>query len=227
MGQHHSRHGVDPQGPGESCYGITFPLLTRSDGQKFGKSEKGAVWLSAEKLSPYEFYQYLVRVADADVIRLMRMLTFIDTEEIERYEQMMRQPDYVPNTSQKRLAEEVTRIVHGEEKLQVALKVTEGAAPGQETHLDAEVLESIAADMPSIVLKRGEVVGSKLIDLLVLAGLQPSKGEARRLVRNGGVYLNNQKITDENASIAAEQLIDGRLLLLAAGKKNKTLVRIH
>jgi tyrosyl-tRNA synthetase len=210
---------------GESCHGVTFPLLTRSDGQKFGKSEKGAIWLSAEKLSPYEFYQYLVRVTDADVIRLMRMLTFVDIEEIERYEQMMKSTDYIPNTVQKRLAEEVTRIVHGEEKLQVALKVTQGASPGSDTSLDTEMLESIAADMPSLELKRDEVVGSKLIDLLVRTGLQESKGEARRLVKNGGVYVNNLKITDENVIITSEQLIENRMLLLAAGKKNKMLVR--
>ena len=111
---------------GQSAFGITFPLLTRSDGQKFGKSEKGAIWLSPEKCSPYEFYQYFVRVTDADVIKLMRLLTFMPLEVIRDYEQMMKNADYVPNTAQKRLAEEITRIVHGEEGLNTALRVTEG-----------------------------------------------------------------------------------------------------
>lgn len=212
---------------GDSVFGITFPLLTRSDGQKFGKSEKGAIWLSSEKLSPYEFYQYLFRVSDADVIMLMRMLTFMEMSEIRRYETMMKEPNYVPNTAQKRLAEEVTRIVHGEDKLQVALKVTEGAAPGSSTELNADVLESIAGDMPSFDLARNDVLDTKLVDLMVRVGLQSSKGEARKLIRNGGFYLNNAKIQDENIQVTSDHFIDGRLMLLAAGKKNKVLIRLE
>lgn len=212
---------------GKTAYGVTFPLLTRSDGQKFGKSEKGAIWLSPEKVSPYEFYQYLVRVADADVIKLMRLLTFMEMQEIRQYEAMMQRADYSPNTAQKRLAEEVTKIVHGEEGLKTALRVTKGAAPGSETTLDAELLESIAHDMPSHILPLQEVVGQKVIDLMVKIGLQTSKSEARRSVRNGGIYLNNEKFSDENADIMQKDLIDGRLLLLASGKKNKMLIRIE
>lgn len=211
---------------GKAAYGITFPLLTRSDGQKFGKSEKGAIWLSPEKLSSYEFYQYLVRVEDADVIKLMRMLTFMEMEEIRRYEMQMREANYVPRTAQKRLAEEVTRLVHGSDGLQTAIRVTEGIAPGSETNLDAEMLESLAADMPSCKLPLDKIVNAKLIDLLVEIGLQGSKGDARRLIRNGGVYINNKKIEDENCVIDDRLLIDKRLLLVAAGKKNKMLVRI-
>lgn len=211
---------------GQSAFGITFPLLTRSDGQKFGKSEKGAIWLSSEKLSPYEFYQYLYRFSDADVITLMKMLTFMDMSEIRRYEEMMKNSDYVPNTAQKKLAEEVTRLVHGEEKLQVALKVTQGAAPGSTTELNAEILESLSKDMPSYSLKAQELIDQKLVDVMAVLGLQPSKGEAKRLIRNGGVSINNNKISDENAQISKDQLIDGRLLLLALGKKNKVLIRV-
>jgi tyrosyl-tRNA synthetase len=211
---------------GKAAYGVTFPLLTRSDGQKFGKSEKGAIWLSSERLSPYEFYQYLFRVADEDVIRLMRLLTFMDMSEIRQYEKMMLQPDYVANTAQKKLAEEVTKIVHGEEGLQTALRVTLGASPGSKTVLDLQTLENIAADMPSSALKPEEVIGQKMVDVIVKVGLQPSKGEARRLVRNGGVYMNNAKILDENCVLSQENLIEGRFLLLAVGKKNKLLIRL-
>lgn len=211
---------------GQSGYGLTMPLLTRSDGQKFGKSEKGAIWLSADKCSPYDFYQYLVRMPDADVIKLMRLLTFMEMSEIRKYESMMQNADYVPNTAQKRLAEEVTRIVHGQAGLEIALRVTQGAAPGSETALDASMLESIAKDMASSSLTVDEVVGQKILDVMVKVGLQPSKGEARRLIKNGGVYLNNEKVVDENGSISQKDLIEGRLLLLAAGKKNKVLIRI-
>lgn len=212
---------------GTPAYGITLPLLTRSDGQKFGKSEKGAIWLSPEKLSSYEFYQYLIRIADEDVIKLMRMLTFMDMKEIHYYEAIMKTDSYVPRTAQKRLAEEVTRLVHGESGLSTAIKVTEAAAPGAKTLLDATSLESIASDMPNSTLSIHKVVNHKIIDLLVNVGLQPSKSEARRLIKNGGLYINNEKIEDENLEIRETHLIAGRLILLAAGKKNKLLIRIE
>lgn len=211
---------------GEPAHGITFPLLTRSDGQKFGKSEKGAIWLSSERLSPYEFYQYLIRVADTDVIQLMRMLTFMEMEEIRHYEKMMQKSDYVPNTAQKKLAEEITRIVHGEEAMQTAVRVTLGLAPGASTELNAEMLESLAGDMPSHTLDSSDILDAKVVDLIVKVALQPSKGEARRLIKNGGVSINNQKIEDENATITNKHLIENRMLLLAVGKKNKVLIRL-
>jgi tyrosyl-tRNA synthetase len=212
---------------GKNAHGITFPLLTRSDGQKFGKSEKGAIWLSPDRLSPYEFYQYLVRVSDADVIALMRLLTFMEMSEVRHFEQLMKSSEYAPNTTQKRLAEEVTRIVHGEEGLQTALRVTAGVTPGAETALDAQVLETLAGDMPNYKLKIGDVVNVKVIDLIVNIGLQASKGDARRLMRNGGVYVNNEQIQDESYVLVQNHLIDGRLLLLAVGKKNKVLIRLE
>lgn len=212
---------------GKGVFGLTFPLLTKSDGQKFGKSEKGAIWLSPEKLSAYEFYQYLIRVEDADVIKLMRMLTFMEMDEIRRYEKMMQETDYVPRTAQKRLAEEITRYIHGEEGLKTAIQVTEGVAPGSDTKLDADILETLSKDMPNHELPSEQVLNKKLIDLLVELGLQPSKGEARRLVRNGGVYINNEKITDENCTIDSTHLIANRLILLATGKKNKILIRLR
>jgi tyrosyl-tRNA synthetase len=124
------------------------------------------------------------------------------------------------------LAEEVTRIVHGEEGLQKALRATEAAAPGSNTILNAESLESIAGDMPSKELPLSEVVDNKVLDVLVKVGLQPSKGDARKLIRNGGVSINNEKVVDENAILTRDFLIDGRLVLLAVGKKNKLLIRI-
>ena len=118
----------------------------RSDGKKFGKSEEGAIWLSAEKLSPYAFYQYFMRVPDADVIKLLRILTFIEGEEIASLEKEMESSNYVPNTMQRRLAEELTRFVHGEEGLARARRVTESAAPGKETVLDPSALREIAKE---------------------------------------------------------------------------------
>jgi len=211
---------------GESAYGLTFPLLLRSDGKKFGKSEKGSIWLSAEKLSPYEFYQYLVRVPDADVITLLKMLTFLEMDDIRDLEKQMTASGYEPNTVQKRLAEEVTRIIHGEEGVAIAKKVTEAAAPGQNAALDGTTLETLARDMPSHTLPVGEAVGKKIVDVMAAIGISPSRGEAKRLLKNGGVYLNNVKVEDENAQLETKDLIEGRLVLLAAGKKNKVLLRL-
>lgn len=171
---------------GGKGYGVTFPLLTRSDGQKFGKSESGAIWLSPEKLSPYGFYQYLIGVSDADVLRLMKMITFVNLDEIEAYAERMQQPDYIPNTAQRRLAEEVTRIVHGEEGLTIALRATEGMAPGASTELNAAKLEALSSDIPTLFVHPDRIVGAKVVDFLVELSLLPSKAEVRRLVQNGG-----------------------------------------
>lgn len=209
---------------GASAYGLTFPLLVRSDGKKFGKSEEGAIWLNSEKLSPYDFYQYLYRMPDADVIKLLRMLTFIDMEEIREIEQEMTKKDYTPNAAQKRLAEEVTRLIHGEKGLQDALRVTSAASPGAKTSLDAETLKILAKEALSKTLATTEVVGTKIVDLLVKTDLASSKGEARRLIAGGGVYINNEKVDNESFMIESSQLLQGNFLLIGIGKKKKMII---
>jgi tyrosyl-tRNA synthetase len=211
----------------EGAIGLTFPLLLQSDGRKFGKSEGGAVWLSEKLLSPYKFYQYLFSVPDADVITFLKRLTFLDVREIAEIEEGMRQPGYRPNTAQRRLAEEVTRFVHGEEGLAQALTATQGLAPGAATKLDIAALEAIAADIPSVSLPLEKVEGQGIVDVFVSAGLFPSKGAVRRQIKNGGAYLNNEKVDDEGMVVASKDVLDGRMLLLASGKKNKMLVRIE
>lgn len=210
----------------KTAYGLTFPLLTRSDGKKFGKTEEGTVWLAPDRFSPYKFYQYLVRIPDADIPKMMRLLTFMPIEEIEAYEKRMQESDYVPNTAQRRLAEEVTRLVHGQEGLDAALRVTDAAAPGAEATLDPASLKEAAADMPGISLSREEVIGQKFVDLAVKTGLLPSKSEAVRLIRNGGAYLNNEKIGDPALLVEHAHLVGGQFILLASGKKNKLLITV-
>jgi tyrosyl-tRNA synthetase len=210
----------------ESAYGLTFPLLTRSDGKKFGKTEGGAIWLAADRCSPYDFYQYLYRVADADVIKLMRMLTFMEMDEIRHYEQAMKQSDYVQNSAQKRLAEEITRLIHNEEGLQSALRATGAAAPGHATELNPEVFHQMMKDMPHIKLSKNDVIDRKFVELAVQTGLATSKGEATRLVTGGGAYLNNERVEDPQLKLTQQHLIGGEFLLLAAGKKKKILIHI-
>lgn len=207
---------------GETLYGVTFPLLTRSDGKKFGKTEEGAIWLSADKLSPYQFYQHLIRVSDADVIKLLKMLTFLDLDEIQKIEEGM----HIPNSAQKRLAEEVTRFVHGEEGLEAALKVTDGMAPGSEANLSASVLKELADDMPNATLSFSDVVGSKFVDLALRVGLISSKSEGVKLIKNGGAYLNNERVADAALCISESDLIERMFLVLSSGKKKRFLIKV-
>lgn len=211
----------------KEVYGLTFPLLTRSDGKKFGKSEAGAIWLSKEHLSPYDLYQYLFRIPDQDVIKLLKMLTYLNIEEIKEIEALMALPDYKVNTAQKILAKEVTEMVHGEKELQTALKVTESMRPGAETHLNLDVLKKMSKEIPHVKLKIDEILDKKLIDLLTHANILTSKGEVRRLIQNGGLYLNNTRVEDDQLVIEKSHLIEGECLLLAIGKKRKTVIFVE
>lgn len=167
----------------EGAYGLTFPLLLKSDGSKFGKSESGAIWLAPSALSPYNFYQHLFGTPDSDVIKFLKRLTFLEIKEIEALEASMRQPGYIPNSVQKRLAEEVTRFVHGDQGLAEALKATQALAPGAAAELDSQALEAIAQDVPSCSIEYSSVVGATLVDVTVSTGLLQSKAAARRLIK--------------------------------------------
>lgn len=209
-----------------AAYGLTFPLLLKSDGTKFGKSEDGAVWLSPSMLSPYKFYQYLFSVPDADVVRFLKILTFMDMDEIKQLENEMKGPGYLPNTAQRRLAEEVTRFVHGQDGLDEALKATEALRPGADTKLDWKTIQAISEDVPSCSFPYNQVLDLSLVDLSVSSGLLDSKSAARRLLKQGGLYLNNSRVDNENKRVEPQDIVDGKLLLLSAGKKNKVLVQI-
>ncbi len=208
---------------GKPAFGITFPLLTRSDGKKFGKTESGTIWLSPKKTTPYQFYQYLFNTADTDVLILMKRLTFIPLSEILIWEESMKSSDYKQNSAQKALAAAVTLIVHGEEGLRVALLLTEQLAPGGKTSLDKETLQALAQE--GCYMDVENILGMKIVDLLVLTGLQTSKSDARRLIQNGGIYINNEKMVDESALIKESDLREEEFVLLAIGKKQKRLIR--
>lgn len=205
-------------------FGITFPLMRRSDGKKFGKTEGGAIWLSREKTSPYQFYQYLYNVTDADVITLMKRLTFMPIEDINSWANKMQDLDYKPHSAQEALAVAVTLIVHGEEGLKEARLMTEQLVPGGKTSLDRATLEALGAEGQCFETEK--LVDMPLIDLLVLSGLQSSKSEARRLIKNGGLSLNNEKVVDETLVIGENQLIEKEFLLVSVGKKTKKLIRL-
>jgi len=209
-----------------TVYGLTFPLLVDSEGKKFGKSESGAIWLNADKLSPYDFYQYLYRVSDKDVIKLLKMLTFLDLEEIEKVEKSMHSVDYVPNTAQRILAENVTKFVHSQEGLDLAQKVTTGMYPSSKNIISGDVLKEIAKDMPHSTYKLEDILGKKFIEVAAICGIASSKSEALRLLKGGGAYVNNKKILDENFLFSNEDCIEGKYILIGAGKKKKHLIEL-
>ncbi len=212
---------------GKTVYGATFPLLVRSDGKKFGKSEEGALWLCSEKLAPFDFYQHLLRVKDEEVVFLLRMLTFLEEKELSFYEKAMKSPSYEPNLAQKKLAEELTRFVHGEEGLKSALETTENIRPGKETVLDKQTLLSLSQTAPIQNLKREQVLGRKYTEVLHEIGLASSRSEAVKLVKNQGAYLNNQKVLDIAFCLSEKDLLEKKYLLFASGKKRKLLVEVE
>lgn len=209
---------------GQPIYGMTFPLLTRSDGKKFGKSEEGAVFLHKEKCSYFDFYQYFMKVPDADCIKLMKMLTFLDLEFIEELEQKADMSEFEPNHLQKILAREMTLFVHGEEGLDVAERVTKAASYGKDMDLDYETLLSISKEFPKKELELSELINQKYTEVAVKSGLCTSKSEAVRLIKNQGAYLNNKKVDQVDYIIQKEDIIGDKFLLLASGKKTKLLV---
>lgn len=206
---------------GHPVFALTFPLLTRSDGKKFGKTEDGSVWLSKEKTTPYEFYQYFYRIPDADVIKMMKLLTLMDLGEIHRYASRLEEE---PNAAQKKLAEEVTKLVHGEEALALALKATEVAKPGHGAVLEAKSLLALKGEVPFYTVDPVQFFNRKLMDVVVELKIQESKGEFKRLVKNGGLYLNNKKVVDENQMIDKNECIEGRLILVSLGKKQRVVI---
>lgn len=190
---------------GKQVYGMTFTLLTTSEGKKMGKTQSGAVWLDPKKTSPYDFYQYFRNVGDADVIQCLKLLTFLPMDEIRQMEQWEGQQ---LNEAKKRLAYEVTLLVHGKEEADKA------AAAAQSIFEQG----GVSGDMPTVSVDQEAVTeGIGILDLLTLSGITPSKGEARRLVTQGGVTVNEEKISSIDARFMADDFGDG--LIVKKGKK--------
>lgn len=206
--------------------GLVYPLLTRSDGRKFGKSEEGAIWLSSDRLSPYQFYQYALNTPDSDVIRFMKCLTFMELEEIEEYARGIKYQLHEPNRAQKRYAEELTLLVHGKKGLDEALVLTQAARPGALVDFDGASLEKVASMMPTFELSKKELEQKRLVDLLLASGMVESKAAGRKLIENRGCYINKEQVSDITRSLQMEDLIDGQYVVLSVGKKRRLLVKL-
>lgn len=196
---------------GEDCYGLTFNLITRADGKKMGKSEKGAVFLDPELFSPYDFYQYWRNVNDADVFKFLKLFTFLSLEEIAEYEKS----NVNINEAKERLAYEQTKIVHGEEEAEKA-KVAAKAMFSS----NAAASLSQREGMPSLELERSQLEeGIPVLNLFAMTSLASSNSEARRLVSGGGALINNEKVTDVKFVVTDKMIDEEGELILKAGKK--------
>ena len=205
---------------GKAAHGLTWPLITRSDGQKYGKSVDGAIWLDPDMTLPYEFHQYWLSIDDRDVQRFLMQLTLLDLEEIEEIGiEHQRSPE--KRFGQQRIADEVTALVHGAEAVDQA-KLAASALFGS-GELNEEMLAALEGVIPKTRVKSSVFTREEtLIDLLVDSGLTGSKSEARRLLKQGGVSVNREKRSSGDLDLSA--LIGGRFMLLQKGKKQRNLV---
>jgi tyrosyl-tRNA synthetase len=212
---------------GQSAYGMVYPLITKSDGTKFGKTESGSVWLSAERTSPYRFYQFWLNTDDRDVAAYLKYFTFLPQNEIAELESYVQErPEQ--REAQRRLAQEMTGIVHGQSGLSSAEQASQALFGGEVSGLSAAEIEDIFADVPSSTLEKERLSGEglSLIDLLTDSGVVKSKGEARRAISEGGVYLNNHRVSDAAQNVSLNDLMQGHFIILRRGKKNYHLVKL-
>ncbi len=213
---------------GVQLYGLTLPLLTKSDGTKMGKTESGAIWLSAEKTSPYTFYQYWINVSDEDAGRCLRFLTELEQAEIEALDQARQDQPHL-RESQRRLAQALTQLIHGDTGLAAAERATQVFFGAEIDNLtDRELLE-IFADVPSREIPMQQLAGEGLpiIEAFVLGGLANSNGDARRAIQQGGAYVNNRRRTELADRLTTADLAGETVAVLRRGKKQYSLLRFQ
>lgn len=210
------------EGERAKAFGFTIPLVTKSDGTKFGKTEGGAIWLDPEKTSPYEFYQFLINTEDQDVVKFLKYFTFLSKEEIEALEVEVAERPH-ERAAQKRLAEELTKFVHGKEALKQAENISAALFGGGDLKsLSADEVMQGFKDVPSHTVN---VEGIGLVDLLVEAGISPSKRQAREDIKNGAVYINGDRCQEMDKVMGSEDKIDGMFTIVRRGKKKFYLVK--
>lgn len=202
------------------AYGITVPLVTKSDGTKFGKSESGAVWLDPKKTSPYQFYQFWINTSDQDVVKRLKQFTFLSKEETERVVAEWEQAPH-QRLAQKVLAKEITTLVHGQEAYEQALRVTEALFSGKVQDLSLEEIEMGFEGIPSVEL----VEDTNIIDALVMVKAASSKREAREFIQNGAVLINGVQEKSLEYTITKDNALGGKYTIVRRGKKNYYLLK--
>ncbi len=203
------------------AFGITIPLVTKADGTKFGKTAGGAVWLDAEKTSPYEFYQFWLNTADSDVVKYLKIFTFLSREEIEALEAKVEAEAHL-REAQKTLASEMTKLIHGEQGLEQALKITAALFSGDLKALSVEEMKVAFSGVPSVEVAKED---ANIVDLLVEAKISSSKRQAREDVTNGAISVNGEKVKELEYTIDAKDRLEDAFTIIRRGKKKYFMVK--
>ncbi len=211
---------------GNTVYGLTYPLIKKSDGTKFGKTAGGAVWLDPKRTSPYKFYQFWLNTDDSDAIHYLKFFTFFDEETISGLEAETKEHPEA-RAAQKALAVEMTKMMHGETALENARQASQALFGGDIIGLSAEDIHDIFSEVPSFDMPADHFGGDgiNVVDVLTGTGFLKSKGEARRGIQEGGIYVNNRRVTDASMNVTISDFIEGKFLILRRGKKNYFMVK--
>ncbi|WP_020007484.1 tyrosine--tRNA ligase [Salinicoccus albus] len=203
--------------------GITIPLVTKADGKKFGKTESGNVWLDRNLTSPYEFYQFWINQSDADVVKFLKLFTFLKKEEIETLESSLQNEPHL-RRAQRRLAEEITEFIHGKEALLEAQKISEALFSGDIKELSSEQLKDAFKDVPSATYRDSDL---NLVKLLVDTEVSPSRRQAREDIKNGAIYINGERQQEVNYELTEKDKIDGEFTVIRRGKKKYHMIQYN
>lgn len=212
---------------GAQAFGLVLPLVTTAAGTKFGKTEMGTVWLDAGRTSPYQFYQFWLNADDRDAVTYLKYFTFLSHEEIAELEGVTaRAPER--REAQRVLAREVTKLVHGQEAVERAQRGASVLFDPEVIHLGADAILAVAGDVPAFNVPEEQLAGSglPLVELLSSSGVTSSRGDATRLIRSGGIYVNNERVSDERVRLTRAHAIDGKLILVRKGQRQTLIVRI-
>jgi tyrosyl-tRNA synthetase len=210
---------------GKTVYGLTLPLITNADGTKFGKTEAGAIWLDPKRTSVYRFYQFWINTDDRDAIRYLKYFTFLSKEEIEALEKKHAE-NPGPREAHRALAKAVTDLIHGPNATTEAIRASEILFGGELKGITESTFNEIVGEVPTKEMEKAKLDGAglPLVELLVHAGLCPSKGQARKDIEGGGVNVNNVRESNFQRAVTANDLLFGKHLLLRKGKKNYVVV---
>ncbi len=212
---------------GAEVYAIVFPLITTSSGVKFGKTEGGTIWLDAERTSPYKFYQFWFNTDDRDVVKYLKFFTLLPEGRINELDKLQKESPE-KREAQITLAQEVTKMLHGEAALNQAITATKIFFGGEITDVNEKELLDIFSDVPSTEIPKDQLggIGLPVLDLMVTAGIVKSKGEARRMIQGGGVYLNNVRIADVEKKVGIDDAFHGKFIVMRKGGRNYFLIQL-
>ncbi len=212
---------IRKENEGAKAYGLTVPLVTKSDGTKFGKTAGGAIWLNPEKTTPYEFYQFFVNTSDSDVIKYLKTFTFIEMDEIERLETQVKEAPHL-REAQKELAKAITIFVHGKEALMQVEKISKCLFTGDISELNVDEIESYFTHIEQVVIEEN----TNILDVLIQTKLASSKREAREFVNGNSIGINGTKYTDVELMITKEMAIGEKYMMIKRGKKKFAFVKL-